>query len=159
MNDSTHASDRTFFGPLLNAVRQNPVPSVLIGAGCVLLLADRMRLSRRAAPRIRRQITRQARSVLNERPLVCAAAGAAFGAAVAAILPASRTEDGLLGPTGDALKRKLAGLVDTEYQSAKSEAARAAQQLMWTAAREALAYAAAASSGAGDARDKSRQST
>jgi hypothetical protein len=154
MNDSTHHTDGIFLGPLLDAVRRNPV-----GAGCVLLLADRMRISRRVAPRVRRQITGQAGSILNERPLVCAAAGAAFGAALAAVVPVSKTEDGLLGPTGDALKQKLADLVGTEYQSAKNDAARAAQELIWVAARQALAYAAAASSNTGGVADKSPQPT
>jgi hypothetical protein len=143
----------------LDAVRQNPLPGLLIGAGCVLLLANRMRLTRQVAPRARRQLAQRARSLLNKQLLVCAAAGAALGAVIAALLPPSKTEDELLGPTGDTLKQKLADLVATEYESAKSEAGRAAQELMWVGARQALAYATTASARATDVPDKPRQST
>jgi hypothetical protein len=159
MNDSKRYGEGTFIDTLLDAVRQNPVPGLLIGAGCLLLVADGVHSRRHVAPRRSRQIARQARSLLNEQPLVCAAAGAALGAVVAALLPPSKTEDQLLGPTGGAVKQKLADLIAAEYQSAKAEAGRAAQELTWVAAREALACAAAASSSAADVRDKTPRPT
>jgi len=100
-------------------------------------------------------LTRQTRSLLNEQPLLCVAAGLAFGAAIAALLPPTHVEDQLVGPTSRALKQKLADIVSDQYQTAKAEAGRATQELMWTAAREGLAAAASAY----ELSDKTQQSS
>jgi hypothetical protein len=109
----------------------------------------------RASRRYLTDLTRQTRSVLNEQPLLCVAAGLAFGAAIAALLPPTHVEDQLVGPTSRALKQKLADIVSDQYQTAKAEAGRATQELMWTAAREGLAAAASAS----ELSDKTQQSS
>jgi hypothetical protein len=113
--------------------------------------------SPRASKRYLADLTRQTRSLLNEQPLLCVAAGLAFGAAIAALLPPTQVEDQLLGPTGGALKQKFADIVSDQYQSAKAEAGKAAQEFMWAAAREGLAVAASASANASELPDKTQR--
>jgi len=113
--------------------------------------------SPRASKRYLASLVRQTRSLLNEQPLLCVAAGLAFGSAIAAFLPPTQVEDQLLGPTSGALKQKFADIVSDQYQTAKAEAGRAAQEFMWTAASEGLAVAASASASASELPDKTQQ--
>jgi hypothetical protein len=112
--------------------------------------------SPRASKRYLADLTRQMRSLLNEQPLLCVAAGLAFGASIAALLPPTQVEEQLLGPTGGALKQKSADIVSDQYQSAKAEAGKAAQEFLWAAAREGLAVAASASASASELPDKTQ---
>jgi hypothetical protein len=133
-----HARERVRFD-IVKSLRQNPIASGLIGAGCLLLLAQNIRARRRVA------FAHAAHGMaerMREQPAVCVAAGLAFGVAVAASLPATDMERELLGSVSANLKQKLADLVSEHYQAAKTEASRAAQELMWVAAREGLAATA-----------------
>jgi hypothetical protein len=210
----------TFLRTAMDAAAHNPTASLLIGAGCVLLLAEKIRVNRhlvntdrarangikaalkttpekvsaaaeliandlqhvgeavqeysttvgehavQAAADVKhrvdgsgKQLARYARSLLNEQPFICAAAGLAFGAAAAALLPGSETENALLGPASDALKEKLANALSEQYEAAKAEAGRSAQELMWVAAREGLAAIASASDSVSGVQDKTREQT
>jgi hypothetical protein len=140
----------------MEVARQNPLATVLIGAGCMLLLAEKIRVSPRlplrrgADSRTGRRLRGYTRASIQEHPLVCLAAGAAFGAAVAALLPATDVENELLGPAADSLKQKLADAVSEQYQAAKAEAGKAAQEFVWVAAREGLAAVRGASANVSD---------
>jgi hypothetical protein len=210
----------TFLRTVMDAAARNPTASLLIGAGCVLLLAEKIRVNGQLASTARarangikaalkaapqqvstaaeliaddlqhvgeavqeystavgehaveaaadvqhratgsgRQLAQYARSLLKEQPFICAVAGLAFGAAAAALLPGSETENSLLGPASDALKEKLANALSEQYEAAKAEAGRSAQELMWVAAREGLAAVASASESVSGVQDKTREPT
>jgi len=90
-----------------------------------------------------RRATDRAMSVANEQPLLVAALGLAVGAAIAAILPSTRTEDELMGSTSDAVK-KAAGVVAAEqFDVAKAAAGRVVGEAMSAAEKEGLTVSAA----------------
>jgi hypothetical protein len=70
-----------------------------------------------------RSQARRGWSALQEQPLILAALGVAIGAAVAAALPSTRTENELLGETSDRVKDAAAGLAGEQYEKAKTAAA------------------------------------
>jgi hypothetical protein len=70
-----------------------------------------------------RSQARRGWSALQEQPLILAALGVAIGAAVAAVLPSTRTENELLGKTSDRVKDAAAGLAGEQYEKAKTAAA------------------------------------
>ncbi|HEY7246788.1 MAG TPA: hypothetical protein VH678_23180 [Xanthobacteraceae bacterium] len=77
-------------------------------------------------------------SLFHDQPLLCAALGIAIGAAIAAALPSTRTEDKLLGETSDAVKDKIGQLASEQLESAKAAAGKAAQAAGTAAVREGL---------------------
>ena len=149
MNVSRKLRNGNLAATVIETVRENPIATVLMGAGCLLLLANNIRRGQRMA--------QQLQSSVREYPAVCIAAGVAFGAAIAALLPESRMEDELLHPVSATVQEKLADLVSRNYQQAKAEAGKAAQELMSVAAREGLAAFGGASAYPSDALAKARQ--
>jgi hypothetical protein len=211
MSNSRSILNKNPISTVMEVARQNPLATVLIGAGCMLLVAEKIRVSPRlplrrgaddkgvtgAVGRMGRQVTQAAdligedlqsvagkvhdysaaavthaadaagnatrrlsrtgrrlrgytRASIQEHPLACLAAGAGFGAAVAALLPATDVEHELLGSAADSLKQKLADAVSEQYQAAKAEAGKAAQEFVWVAAREGLAAVRGASANVSD---------
>jgi ElaB/YqjD/DUF883 family membrane-anchored ribosome-binding protein len=101
-------------------------------------VAETAAQTRRQASRTARQLKKQATSFVHEQPLLCAAIGVALGAALAAALPKTETEDELMGETSDALKHKLGEAASEQLETAKAAASKVAQQAMTSAAREGL---------------------
>jgi hypothetical protein len=94
--------------------------------------------SRDQAARIGRQITDMASSLVNQQPLLCAAIGVAFGAAIAAALPSTKTEDQLMGGASDAVKKAASDRASDQYDTTKSAAARVAHEAKSAVGREIL---------------------
>ena len=108
------------------------------------------------AARVRRQTTDTARkvksttmSLIQEQPLLCAAVGLAVGAAIAAILPSTETEDELLGETSDGVKAKMGEVASEQFEAAKAAAGKAAQAAGTVALREGLNGSGAADAARG----------
>jgi ElaB/YqjD/DUF883 family membrane-anchored ribosome-binding protein len=74
-----------------------------------------------------RQVKEKATSLIHEQPLVVAAIGLAIGAALAAALPKSRTEDELMGEASDAVKSAVGGMASQRFEQAKSAAGELAE--------------------------------
>jgi hypothetical protein len=73
---------------------------------------------------------------LKDEPLVLAAIGVALGAAIGAALPASETEDRLMGDTSDALKQGAAEAAQEQWEKGK-KVAEAAADKAWSGAKQA----------------------
>ena len=72
-----------------------------------------------------------------------AAAGLAIGAAIAAVLPRTRTEDALLGETSDAVKDTIAGAASEQFHQAKEATGRVVEEVKHVAEKEGLSATAA----------------
>jgi ElaB/YqjD/DUF883 family membrane-anchored ribosome-binding protein len=77
-------------------------------------------------------------SFVHEQPLLSAAIGLAVGAAIAAILPSTKTEDELMGEKADAIKDAVGEVASDQFQKAKTAAGTVAQEAMSAAQREGL---------------------
>jgi ElaB/YqjD/DUF883 family membrane-anchored ribosome-binding protein len=98
-----------------------------------------------AAERARQETLRNARqakdtvvSFVQEQPLVSAAIGLAVGAAIAAILPSTETEDELMGEKADAVKDAVGEVASDQFQRAKAAAGKVAEEATNAAQREGL---------------------
>lgn len=96
------------------------------------------------ATRAARQVKEKAQSLVEEQPLVVAAIGIAIGAAIAAALPSTKTEDELMGDTSDAVKETLGDVAAEQYEKAKDVAGSVAQQAKKVAEEEGLTAGSAA---------------
>jgi uncharacterized protein YgbK (DUF1537 family) len=74
---------------------------------------------------------------VTEQPLLCAAIGVAIGAALASLLPATETEDKLMGEASDAVKGTVGRVGSEALESAKNVASKVAEGTQ-TAVREAV---------------------
>jgi ElaB/YqjD/DUF883 family membrane-anchored ribosome-binding protein len=92
--------------------------------------------TRQQATRAARQVKEKAQSFVEEQPLVVAAIGIAIGAAIAAALPSTKTEDELMGDTSDAVKETLGDVAAEQYEKAKDVAGSVAQQAKKVAEEE-----------------------
>jgi ElaB/YqjD/DUF883 family membrane-anchored ribosome-binding protein len=108
-------------------------------------VAETASRARRQVSETTRRVTASTSSLIHDQPLLCAAVGLAVGAAIAAVLPATRTEDELMGERSDAAKEKLGQVASEQLQAAKAAATAAAQTAGSAALREGLSP-----SGAGD---------
>ena len=70
--------------------------------------------------------------------------GLAIGAAIAAVLPRTRTEDSFLGETSDALKDTVAGAATEQFQRAKDATGRVVEEVAKVAEKEGISATAAA---------------
>jgi ElaB/YqjD/DUF883 family membrane-anchored ribosome-binding protein len=98
-----------------------------------------------AADRARQQTVRNARqakdtivSFVQEQPLVSAAIGLAVGAAIAAMLPSTETEDELMGEKADAVKDTVGEVASDQFQKTKTAAGKVAEEALNVAQREGL---------------------
>ena len=71
-------------------------------------------------------------------------AGLAIGAAIAAVLPRTRTEDSFLGETSDALKDTFAGAATEQFQRAKEATGRVVEEVTKVAEKEGISATVAA---------------
>jgi hypothetical protein len=94
--------------------------------------------TKRQARHAAHQVKNTATSFINERPLLCAAIGIALGAAIAAALPSTETEDELMGDASDAVKDKAGEVASEQYETAKTAAGKVAQQAMASAMGEGV---------------------
>jgi ElaB/YqjD/DUF883 family membrane-anchored ribosome-binding protein len=83
-------------------------------------------------------------SFVHEQPLVSAAIGLAVGAAIAALLPSTETEDELMGEKADAVKDTVGEVASDQFQKAKSAAGKVAEEALNVAQREGLSPSQAA---------------
>lgn len=90
-----------------------------------------------------RRATDRTTAFVNEQPLLVAAIGLAVGAAFAALLPPTRTEDELMGSTSDAVKKAAGSVASEQLSQAKSAAGRVADEAANIAEREGLTVSAA----------------
>jgi ElaB/YqjD/DUF883 family membrane-anchored ribosome-binding protein len=100
--------------------------------------------ARRQTAETARQVKEQVTSFVNEQPFLCAALGLAAGAALAAVLPATKAEHEIMGPASDAVKGAVGEAASESVEAAKSAAGRVAQNAIGAAEREGLTPAAAA---------------
>ena len=77
------------------------------------------------------------RAMIRERPLVAAGLGLAVGAAIAALFPATASENRMMGPASDDLKRRGREAAKEEAERLKAAAGRT-----YDAAREGAAHVA-----------------
>ncbi len=91
-----------------------------------------------------RQIKEKASAYMHEQPLIMTGLGLALGAAIAALLPSTRTENELMGRTADSLKRKIGDTAAQQFETAKETAGELAQKVKDVAEREGLTPSAAA---------------
>jgi hypothetical protein len=94
--------------------------------------------------RYARVLNERTRRLIQEQPLAVAAAGLALGAALAAALPRTQTEDTLLGKTSDEIKDTLAGAATEQFQRAKEATSRVVEETKSAAEKEGLSVATAA---------------
>jgi ElaB/YqjD/DUF883 family membrane-anchored ribosome-binding protein len=91
-----------------------------------------------------RQMKERTVNFIGEQPLVAAGIGLALGAALAAMLPATRLEDRLMGETSDNVKKSVGKAAKEQLGAAKAMAGRLAEEAMDVAEREGLTPKAAA---------------
>jgi ElaB/YqjD/DUF883 family membrane-anchored ribosome-binding protein len=101
-------------------------------------VSEKAARARQQAGDTARRVRTSSVSLFHDQPLLCAALGIAIGAAIAAALPSTRTEDKLLGETSDAVKDKIGQLASEQLESAKAAAGKAAQAAGTAAVREGL---------------------
>jgi Protein of unknown function (DUF3618) len=100
--------------------------------------------ARRQTAETARQMKEQVTSFVKEQPFLCAALRLAAGAALAAVLPATKREHEFMGPASDAVKGAVGEAASESVEAAKSAAGRVAQNAIGAAEREGLTPAAAA---------------
>jgi ElaB/YqjD/DUF883 family membrane-anchored ribosome-binding protein len=100
--------------------------------------------ARRQTAETARRVKEQVTSFVNEQPFFCAALGLAAGAALAAVLPATKMEHEIVGPTSDAVKGAVGDAASESVEVAKNAAGRIAQNAIGTAGGEGLTPAAVA---------------
>jgi ElaB/YqjD/DUF883 family membrane-anchored ribosome-binding protein len=83
-------------------------------------------------------------SFVHEQPLVSAAIGLAVGAAIAAVLPKTKTEDEFMGETSDSVKDAMGEVASDQFQKAKTAAGSVAREASNAAQREGLGPSQAA---------------
>jgi hypothetical protein len=107
-------------------------------------VADGANRTRRQAADTVRQTRESAVSFVTEQPLLCAAIGIAVGAALATLLPATETEDRLMGDASDAVKAKAGEAGADALDSAKTVASKVADRAQSAAREEGLTPSALA---------------
>ena len=107
-------------------------------------VADRASRTRRQAAEAVRQRRDSAVSFVTEQPLLCAAIGVAVGAALASLLPATETEDRLMGEASDAVKGTAGEVGSEALDSAKNVASKVADRAQSAAKEEGLSPGAVA---------------
>jgi ElaB/YqjD/DUF883 family membrane-anchored ribosome-binding protein len=101
----------------------------------------------RKAVNAARQARQTTASFVDEQPLLCAAVGLAVGAAIAAMIPTTETENTLMGDASDAVKDTLGEAASEQLQTAKTAAMKVADDTKMAAQRESLNIAHETSAG------------
>jgi gas vesicle protein len=103
--------------------------------------ADR---TRQQASRAARQVKEKASSAIYEQPLLFAAIGLAVGAAIAAALPSTKTEDEWMGDASDSVKDAATEAASSQFEAAKAAAGNVLQEAKGAIEKEGLMPSAAA---------------
>jgi hypothetical protein len=106
--------------------------------------ADRGRKAIDQSSRLLNDLRSRGSDFAHEQPLIVAAIGIALGAAVAALLPRTQTEDSLMGEASDALKGAVGDAAGAQYALAKTAAENVATEAKASADRHGLSAAGAA---------------
>jgi hypothetical protein len=85
-----------------------------------------------------RQVKDKATTLLHEQPLLIAGIGLAFGAAIAALLPVTRTENRFMGESSDRIKRRIRDTAAQQVEAVKDTAGEFVEQAKTVAEREGL---------------------
>jgi len=107
-------------------------------------LADSAAGARQQVTRASQQAKESAASFIDQQPLLAAAIGLAVGAAIAALIPSTKTEDELMGEASDAVKGAVGEAASEQFQTAKEAAGKVAAQAKSAAENEGLMPSAAA---------------
>lgn len=97
----------------------------------------------RRSGQLMQELRDRGEALAREQPLVVAAIGLALGAAAAALLPRTQTEDALMGEASDAVKGVVGAVASEQFEKAKSVADKVVEEVKSTAEREGLTPAAA----------------
>lgn len=100
--------------------------------------SDTAAMAQRRAMRASAKLKDGAASFIHEQPLLCAAMGVAFGAALAALLPSTETEDEMLGEARDSVKSALGDAGSQQFETLKGAAGAVMEEAKMGAEREGL---------------------
>ena len=106
--------------------------------------ADRGQKALDQSSRLLNDLRNRGSDFAHEQPLIVAAIGIALGAAVAALLPRTQTEDSLMGEASDAIKGAVGEAAGEQYALAKTAAENVAAEAKASATRHGLSTAGAA---------------
>ena len=85
-----------------------------------------------------RQVKDKANTLLHEQPMLMAGIGTALGAAIAALIPVTRTENRLMGETSDRMKRRVRDTAAQQFEAAKDLAGELVERAKTVAEREGV---------------------
>jgi hypothetical protein len=105
---------------------------------------DRGRKAFDESSRVLNDLRTRGSDFAQEQPLIVGAVGIAIGAAVATLLPRTRTEDSLMGEASDSIKGAIGEAAGEQYREAKTAAENVATEAKASAARHGLSAAGAA---------------
>ena len=91
-----------------------------------------------------RQVKDRANTLLHEQPMLMAGIGLALGAAIAALIPVTRTENRLMGETSDRMKRRVRDTAAQQFEAAKDSAGELVERAKTVAEREGVTTSGAA---------------
>jgi ElaB/YqjD/DUF883 family membrane-anchored ribosome-binding protein len=91
-----------------------------------------------------RQVKDKANTLLHDQPMLMAGIGLALGAAIAALIPVTRTENRLMGETSDRMKRRVRDTAAQQFEAAKDSAGELVQRAKTVAEREGVTTSGAA---------------
>jgi hypothetical protein len=107
-------------------------------------VVDRGRKAFDESSRVLNDLRTRGSDFAQEQPLIVGALGVAIGAAVATLLPRTRTEDSLMGKASDSIKGAVGEAAGEQYREAKTAAENVATEAKASAARHGLSAAGAA---------------
>lgn len=91
-----------------------------------------------------RQVKDKANTLLHEQPMLMAGIGLALGAAIAALIPVTRTENRLMGETSERIKRRVRDTATQQLEAAKESAGEFVERAKTVAEREGVTTSGAA---------------
>jgi ElaB/YqjD/DUF883 family membrane-anchored ribosome-binding protein len=107
-------------------------------------LAETAVHARHQATTAARQVKDRAWSFIHEQPVLAAGIGLAIGAALAALLPSTKTEDRLMGERSDSIKKRIGDTASQQFQTAKQTAGEFVERAGDALEREGLTASGAA---------------
>jgi hypothetical protein len=107
-------------------------------------VVDRGRKAFDESSRVLKDLRTRGTDFAQEQPLIVGALGIAIGAAVATLLPRTRTEDSVMGEASDSIKGAIGEAAGEQYREAKTAAENVATEAKASATRHGLSAAGAA---------------
>jgi hypothetical protein len=132
------------------------------GAGAVSDTLQRTAAATKTAGRRTLQSGSALVDFCREQPLILAGMGIVMGAIIGALLPATDTEDQLMGETSDRAKQHARDLASRQVEAAKEKAAQSAEQVTaptFDTSQEEAAHAASGERKAADWNDDAKEGT